>query len=132
MEHFTEAAMVLTHSRMANGMERCLQHCEIAHEVCLELADWCLRKGGAWADPETIKALEDGSDIARLAADFMIRDSQRHPAVCRACSSILEECARRLENLPEDELISRGIEPCRRCSQSCEALAGRRDEAVPS
>jgi hypothetical protein len=116
--------MVFTHARKTTGIERCIQHCEDTHDACLELIDHCLEKGSAFAVPDAIRVLEDCSEICRTAADFMVRDSRLHLTVCRACATICEETARGLERLPEDDLIRRGAELVRKCSQSCEALAG--------
>ena len=55
--------------------------------------------------------------MTRMCADMMMRRSPLHNEMCVMCA---QACM----SMPEDELMTRCAEACRRCSEMCRAMAG--------
>jgi len=105
-------------------MQRCIEACQASHDACIETMQHCLRQGGAHADPEHIRLLNDCADICRTSADFMLRMSDLHAEVCALCAEICEQCADDCERFPDDAAMQRCAGICRTCATSCSAMAG--------
>lgn len=110
--------------RMQEQMEECLQNCIDCYTVCTETAQHCLHTGGEHARPEHIRILADCASICQLSADFMLRSSQWHTAVCEVCAQICEECAQDCARFDADEFMLECAEICRQCASSCREMVG--------
>lgn len=106
-------------SQMQRGVADALE----CHRICEETITYCLQQGGAHADAEHIKLMTDCADICRVAADFMVRGSRFHGAVCGICADICEACAADCERFGDDEQMRQCAEACRRCAESCRQMA---------
>jgi len=114
-----------TESQMsiASVMQECIQNCTDCYQICSSLISHCLEKGGAHADAEHIRLLEDCSRVCNLAADFMIRHSQFHTRICDACSDICMACAKSCEAIADDDMMLSCAEMCQMCAESCKEMA---------
>jgi hypothetical protein len=102
-------------------MQSCIDQCTHCHDICLRAATThCLETGGEHARPEHLKLMFDCADICRMAADFMLRGSPRHAAVCGLCAEICEECANDCERVGD---MRDCVEACRACAESCREMA---------
>jgi len=104
-------------------MTDCIEKCTEAHGACLELADYGLRKGGRYAEPDHIELLEDCAEICSCAADFLVRGSPRNALTCSIAAEVAEECAIQCEGFPDDPVMMQCAEICRSCAESCRAMA---------
>lgn len=107
-----------------NAMQECIDSCNSCHDTCLECVRHCLTKGGKHADPAHITLLLDCSQICEASADFMIRQSAHHKAICRACAEVCRACAKSCDALGDDDMMRKCAEECRRCAESCAKMAG--------
>ena len=105
-------------------MQKCIAACTSCHATCLEAVTHCLRMGGKHAEAGHIALLLDCAQICATSADFMIRQSAHHKAVCRACADVCRACAKSCEAMADDDMMKRCAEECRRCAQSCAEMAG--------
>jgi hypothetical protein len=79
--------------------------------------------GGSHAEASHIRALLDCADACRASADFMLRGSSLHAAVCRVCAEACETCADSCERVGRDETMQRCADACRRCAASCRQMS---------
>ena len=101
-------------------METCVAACLACHRACLEGVVACLQKGGRHASPEHIKHLLDCAQICAVSADFMIRQSAHHAAVCSLCADICTACAASCDAVGG---MAECAAACRKCAETCKAAA---------
>ncbi len=105
-------------------LERCTDLCQECHEVCLQMVNHCLQKGGRHGEAGHIRLLLDCAEICETSANFLIRGSDLHMETCRACAQVCERCSESCERLGDDERMLFCAEVCRRCAASCNEMAG--------
>ena len=113
----------MAHDHMTAEMQECIQNCLDCHSVCLETVAHCLELGGRHAEASHIRLMLDCSDICRTSADFMLRGSAHHSAVCGLCATICDACAADCERMGDDELMRGCAQACRRCAESCRRMS---------
>jgi len=101
--------------------ERCIQACLDCYRCCLSTAAYCQAAGGQHTEAEHLRLLADCAEICRVSADFMIRRSASHPAVCGVCAEICARCASDCERMGDERMRS-CADVCRRCAQQCQAM----------
>ncbi len=107
---------------METALQNCIEACLRCHQTCLGMASThCIEIGGKHADPEHLRLMFDCAEICRTAADFMIRKSAFHTALCVVCSDICEACALSCEEIGE---MDECVEACRACMHECLSLSG--------
>ena len=103
--------------------QTCIAACTECHRVCLDtLTRHCLVKGGAHAAPDHVRMMLDCAAICQTSADFMIRGSPRHGAVCQVCASICAACAESCARF-DDPAMRACAEACRACAVACRRMA---------
>jgi ketopantoate reductase len=106
---------------------------ELMHDSILEcwecrtycqktLFNHCLIEGEQHAEINHVKLMIDCIQICQLAADFMVRNSERHYAICRTCAEVCEACAKSCENI-DDKKMKECAKICRKCAKSCSKMA---------
>jgi hypothetical protein len=108
---------------MTQKMQQCIDECQSCHALCVETTNHCLEQGGRHAEASHIRALLDCADACRTSADFMLRMSPLHAAVCRVCAEACEACAESCARFAGDELMRRCADACRRCASSCRQMS---------
>jgi hypothetical protein len=109
----------------ASDMQQCIQNCTNCHAICIGTIQHCLGKGGRHAQRDHIRLLADCAQICRTSADFMIRGSDLHPHICRACAAVCARCADECDAMGDDPYMAACSEICRRTALSCAEMAGR-------
>jgi hypothetical protein len=99
-------------------MESCIEACTACHHVCLETVAHCLKRGGNHAEEGHIRLLLDCAHICQTSADFMLRGSSFHDAVCGVCAKVCSTCAADCERFSDDAEMIRCAEQCRLCAES--------------
>jgi len=112
----------------AELMQACIRECLSCHSTCLETMSRSLQEGGQHAEPKPITTLLDCAAICQTSADFMLRGSELHAAVCATCAEICEACARECARF-NHTFLQRCAEECRRCAEICREMAGMRASA---
>lgn len=108
-------------SHVDPAMRDCIEACNDCSDTCMnEAMTFCLEKGGRHVEPEHVRLMIDCADICRTAADFMLRSSAQHVAVCGVCAEICDACAESCEQVGEMEECA---QLCRRCADSCRQMA---------
>ena len=109
------------HPTSEQGLADCIEACTECHGVCERmLYQHCLDAGDKHVEPGHVRLLADCAQICWLSADFMIRGSSRHPAICRVCAEICDACADDCEKVGSmDECAG----ACRRCAAACREMA---------
>ena len=72
-----------------------------------------------------MRLLLDCAEICRTSADFMIRGSDLHPHICRACAAVCARCADECDAMGDDPYLAACSEICRRSALTCAEMAGR-------
>ena len=107
--------------QMAPEMQACIDECQRCHSACLSMAtNHCLRVGGKHVEPQHIENMLDCAQICAVSADFMLRASGHHAAVCGVCADICAACAGSCEGLDGMEDC---VAACRACEASCRKMA---------
>jgi hypothetical protein len=105
-------------------LQECVDNCTECHAICVATAQHCLELGGEHAAPHHIRTLLDCAQICQTSADFMLRQSAHHPAVCRCCAELCRACEEECRRMAGgDELMRRCAEACARCAESCDRMA---------
>jgi len=105
------------------AMLDCIDNCTNCASICAETAQYCLEQGGRHAAPDHIRLLLDCQQICRTSADFMVRASDLHGEICRACAVVCARCAEDCSGFGDDAQTNACADMCRRCAESCEAMA---------
>lgn len=106
-----------------HDMKACIDECEKCHRVCVETVRYCLEKGGRHAAPKHILLLIDCAEICQTNANFMLRGSAVHQAICGACAKTCERCAESCESIGDDAQVKACAKTCRACAESCRNMA---------
>ncbi|MGE0448408.1 MAG: four-helix bundle copper-binding protein [Vicinamibacterales bacterium] len=109
-------------SRSAD-VDRCIDACQSCHEICTESIVHCLHLGGRHAEAEHLALLMDCADICLADAQFMMRDSPHHPALCAACAEVCDACAKSCSTLADERQMQLCADQCRRCADLCRDMA---------
>jgi hypothetical protein len=111
-------------THLASDLQACIEECLECHRICVETANHCLELGGDHAEAAHVRALLDCAELCATSADFMLRGSPLHGAVCGACATACDRCAESCEAMPDlDEQMEACAEACRRCAESCRRMA---------
>lgn len=113
------------HTMIDERMHACIQACQSCHDICTETVTHCLEMGGEHATPSHIRLLLDCAEICQTSANFMLRSSAAHGAVCNVCAAVCERCAEDCERFGDDEMMQRCAETCRSCAESCRETANQ-------
>jgi len=108
-----------SHERPA--VENCISACSVTHDRCLAAVDYCVRRGGDYADARHIRTLLDAAQASAVSRDFMLRGSKLCKLYCRGCAHASEECAKTCERFADDGSCARA--PTR--AAAARRLAGR-------
>ena len=111
------------HQHLSEEMRRGAQECHRCHDVCLETISYCLHMGGKQADPHHIRLMMDCVQICHTSGDFMLRGSDLHGHVCRACAVVCDRCAQDCDAFGDDRQMKACADQCRRCAESCRKMA---------
>jgi hypothetical protein len=111
-----------SHERPA--LESCISACSLTHDRCLAAVDYCLRRGGDYADPRHIRTLLDAAQASEVTRDFMLRGSKLYKLYCRGCAHASDECAKTCERFADDDVMRACAEACRRCARGCREVGG--------
>lgn len=105
----------------SSDLQACIDACLRCHSTCLSMAmTHCLEMGGEHVAPDHFRLMMDCADICRTSADFMLRASAHHAAVCGVCADICEACAADCEWVGDmDDCVA----ACRACAQHCRQMA---------
>jgi hypothetical protein len=106
----------------ASQLQECIVECDSCHDLCVETTTHCLEMGGAHAAPTHMTLLMDCAEICQVAADFMLRGSEMHRALCRVCAEVCDACAASCTQLEGAEMAA-CAEACLRCAQTCRGMA---------
>ncbi|MFH5803087.1 four-helix bundle copper-binding protein [Alienimonas sp. DA493] len=102
------------------NMQQCIDTCQECHRTCLDhFSNVCLEKGGEHVEQTHARLMLDCIQICATCADFMIRGSELHGYVCRACSEVCKKCADSCEKVGMTECADQ----CRKCAETCAAMA---------
>lgn len=109
-------------SHLNTEMRSCIDACQSCHDTCVETLNHCLTIGGEHAEAEHVGMMLDCAQICATSADFMLRGSSQHGAVCETCAEVCDACATSCEALDGEEM-ARCAKECRRCAESCRQMA---------
>lgn len=105
-------------------MQDCIETCNACRNECEKtLFNHCLDMGREHVEKKHVRLMADCIEICQTAANFMLRGSDLHAAICAACADICEACAESCEELKSDEM-KKCAEICRRCAESCRKMGG--------
>ncbi len=106
-------------------MEECLKNCTDCHATCVDMVQYCLEKGGNHVNKAHMSLLIDCIEICDISKNFLLRNSARHPLLCKACFQICKDCADSCYEMAEnDEKMLKCAEMCIKCAESCKKMSG--------
>lgn len=113
----------------SKSMQECIETCwECRNECQKMLYNHCVEEGGEHVEPSHVRLMADCIEICQTSADFMVRNSDLHSAVCGACAEVCEACAESCEAIGDDAMNA-CAEVCRRCAESCRQMSEMRQAA---
>lgn len=115
----------MAHGTIEPDMRKCIDDCLTCYAACEETTAHCLSMGGKHADAHHITTLADCAKLCETAANFMLRMTHQHGAVCVVCADACDHCAESCEAIDDaDATMKRCIDACRRCAASCRSMVG--------
>jgi len=110
-------------------MKECIEACHNCHDVCkTTFFEHCLKQGGRHVEPSHIGVMADCMEICHVAANFMLRGSERHGLICGTCAVICDACAESCETFDTRDMKA-CAETCRACAKACREMSG--DTYIP-
>jgi hypothetical protein len=108
-------------------LKECIDQCLACYASCEATMMHCLGLGGHHASTTHIRALTDCSKLCLTSADFMLRGSEQHMALCALCAEACGRCADECEAMEgADAVMLKCAEQCRRCAEACERMVATR------
>jgi hypothetical protein len=109
--------------RPGEDLKRGMQDALDSYRACMEALNFCLQKGGKYAEPKTIRLLTDCAELCRTNADFMVRGSDMYSHTNFACGEVCERTAEVLDRMGDDPVLKACAEACHRCAESDRILS---------
>jgi hypothetical protein len=89
--------------------------------MCFETAmTQCLKMGGEHVEPEHFRLMLNCAALCRVAAEFVMTQSEFHERLCDLCASVCEACATSCREIGGMDLCARA---CEACAESCASMA---------
>lgn len=104
-------------------LQQCIENCNRCHDICMQTAIYCAKKGGDHAESNHLRLLADCIQICATSKDFMLRESPLHVETCRACAVVCEQCANDCERMGDDQQMKECAMVCRSCAESCHEMS---------
>ena len=108
--------------QITNHMQDCINHCQSVQEECLQTVQYCVDKGGEYADPDCIALLITCEAIAGASVKAMSVGSEYHTKVCKATAEICEAVVRDFEDF-NDRASRHLVKVAQRCAESCREMS---------
>ncbi len=109
--------------QLSPEMQKCIDACMESHSLCEQTMTYCLQQGGQHVDRTMMGALMDCSDITRLCADMMMRQSPMAMEMAKMCAQVTAKCAEACMSMSSDPMMKRCGEACKACSEACRVMA---------
>nr|WP_106478685.1 four-helix bundle copper-binding protein [Phytohalomonas tamaricis] len=93
----------------------CIEACNNCADFCDTCTSSCLGESNVAHMADCIRLNIDCSQICRLAASYMARDSQNAKQLCALCADICQQCG--------DECSQHEAEHCQKCAEACHRCA---------
>ena len=107
---------------MSNShFQPCIDACLACALACDRCAHACLHEANVNAMADCIALDMDCSEICRLAAACMARDSKMVSYICEACAQVCEHCQEECGKYQMDHCQA-CLEACRKCAELCRAI----------
>jgi len=115
-----------------DNTKKCIAACGECREECESvLFQHCFKKGGRHVEERHVRLMADCIEICLTAANFMLRGSDTHAAICGVCTEICEACADSCDDIGGAEMED-CAETCRRCAALCREMSDGMRGASPS
>jgi hypothetical protein len=103
----------------------CSKACSDCQRACDGCAKHCAEKlaEGKSAHRKTLASCAGCAEACSSAARLTAAESPYAVLTCRSCATICGLCAEECERMPEDEVMKRCAEECRRCEKACAEMA---------
>lgn len=115
---------------ISRDMQDCIEVCTFCHDACLDTVNYCLTKGGDYAEAGHVRLLLDCTEICQTSANFMLRNSGLHPLTCATCADVCARCADACARFAGDEQMEMCVDACRACAESCRKMAQAHRQAA--
>lgn len=106
-----------------SSMHRVAQECIACHSLCLETLDYCLERGGEFANVEHLRILRDCAEICLTNAHFLQANSYFHLRTSAVCAEICDTCAIDCRQIEDDARLKACAEACQHCAESCRRIS---------
>lgn len=114
-----------THEQMLNSPAalECIEECLNCHGVALQTFNYCVSRGGVYANAQLVYQILDCIEITHLCADWLRRGSILHHHAAALCAQTCDECDNRCAGFHDDEDIGKCAKACQACAQACRRLS---------
>jgi len=99
-----------------------IEGCIDSYTVCKETIAYSLEAGEPFTDGRFILTLLCGSDTCRTTAEFVILEAELGADSCQFCALVLERCALRCDQMPDDEQMDVCARTLRRTAAACQQI----------
>ena len=107
-------------NRLSINMEDAISNALECHRICTSCLQHCLSVGGKHADQRHVTLMMECAEICRVAARFMIENSDFAHDICGICARICDACGDSCHDLDSmDPMMMACIVACKNCADSC-------------
>lgn len=103
--------------RSADNVQENVSKCMECYQSCQQVILHCLQLGGAYAESQHIKLLQDCSALTATLAKFMLRGSSYSDKLTTLCQEVCLDCAADCERM-NDGALKACAKVCRNCAES--------------
>ena len=103
------------------NFQSCIDACNACALACDRCAAACLQEDDVKMMASCIAMDIDCSQLCRMAAGFMARDSRSAASICQLCAEVCKACANECGK-HKAELCRQCAEACRRCVDECTSM----------
>jgi hypothetical protein len=111
-------------THLSAEMRQCIDECLHCYASCEATMAHCLQMGGKHAEASHIRIMADCAKLCAQSADFMLRGSDLHAALCRLCADACRRCAEDCERIDaSDQMMRECAAQCRSCADACDRMS---------
>ncbi|MFV8258386.1 four-helix bundle copper-binding protein [Bdellovibrio bacteriovorus] len=103
---------------------KCINFCFTTYRVCLETLNHVQDHGMRFAQTELTSLLQLCADTCDLHARMEMAEADFAPQAAELCFQICNRTALECEKFPEEPIVIKCADICRKCAEHCRGMAG--------
>lgn len=111
---------------------KCINSCFTTYRVTLETLNHIQEQGLRFAQTDLASLLQLCADTCDLHARIEMAESDFAPQAAQLCFEVCTKTAAECDKFPEDIIVSKCADLCRKCAEHCRGMAGMTVKVKPT